>query len=204
MKSFKVLILSLSFTQSCAVIPINSWIDSPNYDWVGNTTEIHTLITWRDEIGNYQKSTQERSDNVTLETDEYPWCTDKSTRFETSYQNGKSVNKGCQWVQRKTDKRCTLKDVRQNCPLTCGYCQCLDNEDRFLIQSGFFSGKKKTCNWVYGNTIHRCKLTEVSSNCPLACGKCDDVSGSDNLITPPTALPTETIQDSVKTINAPS
>ena len=243
MKNFKLyylyLLFSHTFTQSHAtLVPIKTWIDQSNFNWMGNTTQIHTLITWSDEFKNYKRSNGAALDNVDCDSkpevvdtdanpenedadanpenedadvnpenedaDEYPWCIDNSKRFETFYKTGKRVNKRCDWVKRNRQKRCTMKNVRQNCPVTCGYCQCIDNENRFLIESGAFSGKTKKCSWVYGNIRKRCKLVGVASNCPLACGRCDDGSGSDTPTRSPTPLPTKTALPTLSSSSIPT
>jgi len=115
----------------------------------------------------------------------YPWCVDSSTRFTVP---GFSPDKQCDWAARKsTDFRCTLEEVKKNCPVTCcGRCNCMNNEDRFCIASAdWLADKWKKCEWVERklDPSGACALPEVAANCPLTCGQCNDS---------PTPSPTET------------
>ena len=116
---------------------------------------------------------------------QFDWCKDRESRFEITnpYAAGKVLKKTCKFISRNVNKRCKFTNAALNCPQTSSNCQCLDNQESFLITSGYFINKAKRCKWV-GRKNERCNIPDADDNCPLTCGRCDNSS-----TLPPTAAP---------------
>ena len=101
-----------------------------------------------------------------------PWCSDSVAKFDVYSIDRFAGKKGCKWVARK-DKwwRCSMPEVKSNCPSTCRYCKCFNNPSRFETP---IANGKRTCNWAKRkHTEKRCSDSHVAANCPLACGECE-------------------------------
>ena len=69
-----------------------------------------------------------------------PWCEDTPNLFDVDTPiQGLLFDRSCEWVSLNTNWRCTLPGVKTNCPATCNYCQCTNNEEKFSIGSGLYS-----------------------------------------------------------------
>ncbi len=108
-------------------------------------------------------------------TEEHPWCVDTTKRFFINSISWIRRKKDCKWtVSPKQWFRCSIEEVKQNCPRSCGNCNCFDNSKRFYVSA--LNNKRKGCQWAQRkDTWWRCKHhVEVMQNCPLTCGKCNE------------------------------
>ncbi len=116
----------------------------------------------------------------------YEWCQDNLDRFTIESIKWIKSKKSCTWADSsKKWFRCTIDEVKTNCPVTCDRCNCIDNDARFSVSD--LGKKKKSCAWPRRHdTWFRCnKYPEVMRNCPLTCGQCEEIFPSDT----PSAAP---------------
>ena len=118
----------------------------------------------------------------------YPWCKDSKRRFRfVERHSGKKKKQRCNWIKKKHSYRCTFDGVREKCPSTCGFCQCLNNESsKFKISIGDSADSMQDCTWVSESVSERCDSEEAKANCPQVCGDCTVPSMQ------PSAAPTPT------------
>ena len=105
----------------------------------------------------------------------YSWCKDSSRKFtieSLKWMQGRK--KSCPWANEDGKKwfRCGIEEVKENCPVLCDFCQCKNNEGRFVLAPGL----RKTCQWPKrSDSWWRCNTYPVLKEmCPLSCGECTD------------------------------
>ena len=97
------------------------------------------------------------------------WCKDSDGRFSITSVDWIKNRKNCNWAREKRWFRCTVQEVQENCPVTCDYCTCIDNEQQFSVTGQGM----KTCSWAATNKWRCPEFPAVNANCPLTCGHCD-------------------------------
>ena len=97
----------------------------------------------------------------------FDWCKDNEERFDTATLQGDLMSRKCAWISAIAFKRCKFENAASNCPRTCDYCNCVDNQEKLV-----------TCNWVKRKPVSRCKILDAYDNCPLTCGRCATTSPS--------------------------
>mmetsp|Transcript_25316 Transcript_25316/g.37867 ORF Transcript_25316/g.37867 Transcript_25316/m.37867 type:complete len:569 (+) Transcript_25316:331-2037(+) len=105
-------------------------------------------------------------------TQYYNWCVDSEERFALDSVPWINKKKSCAWVRQSNPWwKCTVPEVLDNCPYSCGVCECRNNQGRFKIKNG----ELKSCSWAAReDTWWRCNnYPAVRRNCPLLCGECD-------------------------------
>ena len=98
-------------------------------------------------------------------------CQDSKDRFKISSKKWIRNSKNCEWAGERKWFRCTLQEVKLNCPRTCDECECVDSAERFTIPS---TGKRKSCLWISRKSkLWRCEMFPIlKSKCPLTCRVC--------------------------------
>jgi len=102
----------------------------------------------------------------------YNWCTDVEGKFEVDSLWWIKQKKNCAWARKSNPWwKCTKAEVQDNCPETCNFCRCKNNQGRFKVGKG----KTRSCAWAAEkDTWWRCKnIDNVRRNCPLLCGECE-------------------------------
>ncbi len=109
-------------------------------------------------------------------------CSDRTGEWTI----GTKTKDWCLWARSKgeenTDSRCALKDIYNDCPVTCDSCDCYDRTGEWTIQTK----TKDWCLWARSkgeeNTDSRCALKDIYNDCPVTCNSCPSTSPTSVLI----------------------
>jgi len=140
--------------------------DEEDYFFLGDTTKDCAWVLKKWERRCEKRDTRPGFDSLVLEHCRVSCGTCACANDNWLFQN--EVGKDCEWVGKKSDRRCGKTGALDNCRASCDIPCCGDNPD-----FRYDEDPEKDCFWVAKKSERRCVKDGVDKQCLQACGKCD-------------------------------